>query len=90
MGKAVCASNENLEHLTRSIWPDPDWLKNLLTHTLFWKWSDEQPLDVTVLVGDLTDLFLDKFQGFIFERRTGQLWKMVCFCFDLLTVMIDG
>ena len=39
--EAACAGNEELEHLTRRIQPDPDRPKDLLTHTLFWKRSGE-------------------------------------------------
>ena len=43
-----------------------------------------------MLVGGLTELSLDRFQGSVFERRTSQLWEMVRFRFGLLSVMIDG
>ncbi|KAF8122279.1 hypothetical protein EV363DRAFT_1274846 [Boletus edulis] len=37
--EAECTSNEELQHLTRRIQPDPDRPKDLLTHNLFWKRS---------------------------------------------------
>ena len=39
--EAVCTGNEELQHLTRRIQPDPDRAKDVLTHSLFWKRSGE-------------------------------------------------
>ncbi|KAF8548836.1 hypothetical protein OG21DRAFT_1448641 [Imleria badia] len=37
--EAACTGNEELEHLTKRIQPDPDRAKDVLTHSLFWKRS---------------------------------------------------
>ncbi|KAF8419128.1 hypothetical protein L210DRAFT_3510849 [Boletus edulis BED1] len=37
--EAECTGNEELQHLTRRIQPDPGRPKDLLTHSLFWKRS---------------------------------------------------
>ncbi|KAF8548559.1 hypothetical protein OG21DRAFT_1422875 [Imleria badia] len=37
--KAACTGNNELQHLTRRIQPDPDRAKDVLTHGLFWKRS---------------------------------------------------
>ena len=34
---AACSGNEELQHLTRRMQPNPDRAKDVLTHTLFWK-----------------------------------------------------
>ena len=36
-----CPSNEELQHLTKRIQPDPDRAKDAITHDLFWKRSGE-------------------------------------------------
>jgi len=43
-GGAACTGNEELQHLTRRIQPDPDRAKDVLTHGLFWKRSGERRL----------------------------------------------
>ena len=42
--EVVCTGNEELQHLTKRIQPDPDRAKDVLTHTLFWKRSGERHL----------------------------------------------
>ncbi|KAF8550994.1 hypothetical protein OG21DRAFT_1543721 [Imleria badia] len=37
--EAACTGNEELQHLTRRIQPNPDRAKDMLTHSLFWKRS---------------------------------------------------
>jgi hypothetical protein len=38
---AACTVNEELQHLTKRMQPDPDRAKDVLTHSLFWKRSGE-------------------------------------------------
>jgi hypothetical protein len=35
--EANCAGNDQLQHLTRRVQPNPDRAKDLITHNLFWK-----------------------------------------------------
>jgi hypothetical protein len=39
--EAACTGNEELQHLTKRMQPDPDRAKDVLTHSLFWKRSGE-------------------------------------------------
>lgn len=39
--EAACTGNEELQHLTKRMQPDPDRAKDVLTHGLFWKRSGE-------------------------------------------------
>jgi len=42
--EAACIGNDQLQHLTRRIQPNPDRAKDVLTHNLFWKRSGEYRL----------------------------------------------
>jgi hypothetical protein len=41
---AACNGNEELQHMTKRMQPNPDRAKDVLTHNLFWKRSGEQRL----------------------------------------------
>ena len=85
---AACAGNEELQHLTRRIQPNPARAKDLLTHSLFWKRSGEWRLGASVLVDRLSELLLNRFQRPILEGRTSQLWEMVGLHLDFNLVVI--
>ena len=40
--EAECTGNEELQHLSKRLQPDPDRPKDILTHSLFWKRSGER------------------------------------------------
>ena len=75
--EAACTGNEELQHLSKRLQPDPDRPKDTLTHSLFWKRSGERGSHTF----SLADFVLYRFQGSLLERRTGQLCEMVRFCF---------
>ncbi|KAH0834248.1 hypothetical protein J3R83DRAFT_11580 [Lanmaoa asiatica] len=47
--EAGCTGNEELQHLTKKLQPDPDRAKDVLTHSLFWKRSGECDLGTLAL-----------------------------------------
>ena len=70
---AECRGNNEVQHITKKLRPEPDRAKDFLTHNLFWKRSGKLILGVRLL----QYLTFFRVQRSIFARRASKLCKVV-------------
>ena len=69
---ADCRANHEVQHVMRTLRPEPDRPKDFLTHTLFWKRSGKSNTAFFILVSHP----VGRVQGSVFARRASKLCKV--------------